>query len=205
MDVGAITQQMREFGWVLGDQLGEGGGGAVHLCFSVALADEVSLGIQKIATTVALAGQPPIDLRAHAVNSIIAPMHRAFVTSPDLIGVAKLLKEPGPHGDLESHQPDFHGKPLAVLKKIRPVVNALAVMHGRGVFHRDIKPSNILVGRNGDWVLSDLGVVFDSEADRLTVDQQTLVSKDWRPDWIAAQRLDDYGPDVDVFGLAKVT
>jgi serine/threonine protein kinase len=109
-----------------------------------------------------------------------------------------------PNGDLEAHQAAYEGKPLAVLRKLRPVVDALKVLHDRKLVHRDIKPHNIFVGREGDWILGDLGVVFDSEGDRLTVEARTLWSKDWRPDWIAGQRLDAYGPDVDIFGLAKV-
>ncbi len=241
-DLVSITQDLRTGGWVLGHRINGGGGGDVYYCYNTSIVDPISIGIQKLARIVAPMVSDPIDVRAEVADSIVRPLHDAFVTHPDVIGVAKLIKEPGerstrevqamercshpnltrllaadkstparwfvmqlhPKGDLEAHQPDYLGKPLAVLKKARVLVDALRVLHGEKLVHRDIKPHNIFVSRTGDWVLGDLGVVFDSEADRLTLDAQTLVSKDWRPDWVATLRPDSWGPDVDIFGLAKV-
>ncbi len=241
-DLASITQDLRTGGWVLGHRISGGGGGDVYYCYNTSIVDRISIGIQKLARIVAPMVSDPIDVRAEVADSIVRPLHDAFVTHPDVIGVTKLIKEPSerstrevqamqrcshpnltrllaadkstparwfvmqlhPKGDLEAHEPDYFGKPLAVLKKARVLVDALCVLHGEKLVHRDIKPHNIFVSRTGDWVLGDLGVVFDSEADRLTLDAQTLVSKDWRPDWIAALRPDTWGPDVDIFGLAKV-
>lgn len=41
---------------------------------------------------------------------------------------------------------------------IRDVANGLVYLHEHGIVHHDIKPDNILVGANGNFVISDFGV-----------------------------------------------
>ena len=62
-----------------------------------------------------------------------------------------------PKGDLQDHQPSYAGRPLDVLRKIRPVVDAVAVMHRYDLIHRDIKARNIFVSESEAWVLGDFG------------------------------------------------
>lgn len=109
-----------------------------------------------------------------------------------------------PKGDLSAHQATFHGDALAVLRKIRPVIDAVAVLHGAGLVHRDIKARNIFVNAAGDWVLGDFGIAYEQGGERFTGTEQTLFSKDWRPDWVAAHTPESFTPSVDIFGLAKV-
>ncbi|HEX7593566.1 MAG TPA: serine/threonine-protein kinase, partial [Anaerolineae bacterium] len=45
-----------------------------------------------------------------------------------------------------------------ILKIIRPVADALAYAHSRGVLHRDVKPSNILIDNEGHVFLTDFGL-----------------------------------------------
>ncbi len=55
------------------------------------------------------------------------------------------LPDPMPHGDV----PGFMNK----------VAKAVQTLHEAGFVHRDLKPSNIMLRRNGDPVLIDLGLV----------------------------------------------
>ncbi|MBI5488801.1 MAG: protein kinase [Deltaproteobacteria bacterium] len=111
-----------------------------------------------------------------------------------------------PFGTIEAHQSKFHGNPVDVLRALRPLTEGLALLHEQGLVHRDIKPKNVFLATDGRWILGDMGIVFDHDADRLTVDTRTMHSKHWRPDWIDKKHVSesDYGSTVDVFGLAKV-
>ncbi len=48
--------------------------------------------------------------------------------------------------------------PDEALRVIRPVLEALAYAHGKGVIHRDIKPDNIMVADGGAVKIADLGL-----------------------------------------------
>ena len=49
------------------------------------------------------------------------------------------------------------------------IADALHAVHSAGLLHRDVKPSNILLRRDGTALLSDFGLVRDSNAATLTV------------------------------------
>jgi serine/threonine protein kinase len=110
-----------------------------------------------------------------------------------------------PNGNLEDHAEFYKEKPLECLLAMRPIIEGTALLHRNGFIHRDIKPKNIFVSSEEKLILGDLGIVFPSqeEGDRLTRPGQTLVSRDWIPDWI---RFNDDPPEqqVDVFMLSKV-
>ena len=46
----------------------------------------------------------------------------------------------------------------AAVRVLRDVARALAYAHRQGIVHRDIKPENILLGEDGDALVSDFGV-----------------------------------------------
>jgi len=108
-------------------------------------------------------------------------------------------------GNLSSIVARFRGRVIETLSAIRPIVEAMARVHEKGFVHRDIKPSNIFVSVEGNLVLGDLGIVFprDLQGERLTEIGETLISRDWVPDWA---RFTDAEPQKkwDVFMLAKV-
>lgn len=110
-----------------------------------------------------------------------------------------------PGGPIHKQANEYGGKVLDTLRRFRPVVAAVNALHQTGRVHRDIKPNNIFVALDGRWVLGDLGVVFERKSERLTVaaGDEEFWSRDWRPDWVAHRKHEDYLPAVDVFMLAK--
>jgi serine/threonine protein kinase len=117
---------------------------------------------------------------------------------------AWFVMEYHPKGTLEDRRDEFRGRPLEVLRRIRPVVEALAIVHEANLVHRDVKPRNILVSREDKWVLSDFGIVFSADEERLTETAHPVWSRDWRPDWVARRAADRYTASVDVFMVARV-
>ena len=68
-----------------------------------------------------------------------------------------------PGGTLRELHP--HGKPLmlkAIVSYVKQVGAALQYAHDEGLVHRDVKPENMLVGTQGEIVLSDFGIVTTS-------------------------------------------
>ena len=72
-----------------------------------------------------------------------------------------------PNGTLRQRHPI--GSRLStseVVSSIRQVADALQYAHERKVIHRDVKPENMLVGPNGDILLSDFGIAVVAQSSR---------------------------------------
>jgi len=98
----------------------------------------------------------------------------------------------------------FRGSISEVMRSLRGVADAMAVLHqGDGmqkIIHRDFKPGNVLVAGDGRWILTDLGIALDTEAERLTGSELQL-SRDWRPDWVVKG---EHTERMDIEMLAKI-
>lgn len=148
--------------YLLGEQLGLGGMGAVHACWDLALEREVAM---KVAHAPDGAGRREFMERLRAEARVLArlehagimPVHdvgrlpdgRVFYIMKRVTGqtLAALL------GDRKAVMPLAHR--LDVLER---VAEAVAFAHAQGVIHRDLSPANILVGRFGEVLVTDWGV-----------------------------------------------
>jgi serine/threonine protein kinase len=98
----------------------------------------------------------------------------------------------------------YLGDPLTILSDIRPIADAIRLVHHGKAVHRDVKPKNIFVADGGNLVLGDFGIVVPApEATRLTAIEPAH-SRDWVPDWVQFGEERRYTTAVDVFALAKV-
>ena len=104
--------------------------------------------------------------------------------------------------DLDRTKGDLLGSLLAV----RPIVEAVALLHNNNLVHRDIKPDNVFVADDGRLVLGDFGLVvrIDDHSSRLTDTYENAGSRDWMPGWAMGMRLEDVRPTFDVFSLGKL-
>ncbi len=82
-------------------------------------------------------------------------------------GVPFLVMDYAPNGTLRQRHP--RGIPLAIttiLPYVKQVASALQYAHDQRLIHRDIKPENVLLGRNGDVLLSDFGIAIVAQSTR---------------------------------------
>jgi serine/threonine protein kinase len=115
--------------------------------------------------------------------------------------VTELFREGTLADNLYMHRGEF----TAALLHFRPLVEAVAQMHGKNLVHRDIKPENIFLS-SGKLVLGDLGLVYfaDEKRTRISSTFENVGSRDWMPAWAMGMRLEDVRPSFDVFSLGKV-
>jgi eukaryotic-like serine/threonine-protein kinase len=92
--------------------------------------------------------------------------------------------------------------PAEAVRILRGVAGALDHAHGHGIVHRDVKPANILLGRNGDVKLVDLGIATAVEGTRITHSGSVMGTAAY----MAPEQLDgsDAGPATDTYALAAV-
>ena len=93
-------------------------------------------------------------------------------------------------------------EPGEAMRILRGVANALDHAHGNGIVHRDVKPANILLGKNGDVKLVDLGIATAVEGTRITHSGSVMGTAAY----MAPEQLDgtEAGPGTDVYALAAV-
>ncbi|MHB2020869.1 MAG: serine/threonine-protein kinase [Candidatus Xenobia bacterium] len=83
-------------------------------------------------------------------------------------GVLYLVMEHLPGGTLRDVLPQ-NGLPLATfLPWYRALVDAVALVHRRGIVHRDLKSSNVLVSAQRELKISDFGLARGDDFTRLT-------------------------------------
>ena len=82
-----------------------------------------------------------------------------------------LVMDYAPNGSLRDRHPKGTRVPLATLVPyVKQVATALQYAHNEKLIHRDVKPENMLLGRNGEVLLSDFGI---SVAAQSTQSQKT--------------------------------
>ena len=101
----------------------------------------------------------------------------------------------------------YLGKPMPyqqAAKLLMPISRALAYAHANGVIHRDVKPANILIGKNGELLLSDFGVakVMDSEQTQgLTATGASIGTPEYMAPEQAVGKAIDYRVDIYSLGV----
>ena len=78
-----------------------------------------------------------------------------------------LIMEYAPHGTLRTLHPKGSRLPLStIMTYVHPIASALQYAHDANLVHRDVKPENMLIGVDGQILLSDFGlatVAFSSQ------------------------------------------
>src|SRR5947209_4497559 len=85
-------------------------------------------------------------------------------------GTPFLVLDFAPGGSLRTRHPKGSIVPLATVGEyLKELAPALQHAHDQHILHRDIKPDNILVGRQGELLLSDFGIAELTQTGRTTL------------------------------------
>ncbi len=121
----------------------------------------------------------PNIVQAHDAGEIAGTHYLAmeFIDGTDLL---HLVRERGPMSVMNA------------CKAVRQAAQALAAAHAAGLVHRDIKPSNLLVAKNGQMKVLDLGLaLLAGEATTHTADLTTAGQAFGTPDYMAPEQWED--------------
>ncbi len=186
-------------------QLGRGGMGSVYLAQHTKLNRKVAIKV--------LAANRLSDPRMHArftkeMRAIGSMAHPNIVTAHDArdVGGVSLLVTEWVDG-LDLREILHRLGPLSVEDAcaiVGDVADALSYVEAQGLIHRDIKPSNVMINRQGDVKLLDLGLarlLSDEEENReATATGQALGTADYAsPEQINDARAVDIRADI--YGL----
>lgn len=144
--------------------LGQGGFAEVYVGEHIHLGTQAA--VKLLHTPLASTGE--IDTFRQEARTIARLIHPHIVRVLDFgidAGLPYLVLDYAPGGSLRERHPSGTQVPLAtVVTYVQQIAQALQYAHDQKVIHRDIKPQNLLIGRNGEVVLSDFGISVVSES-----------------------------------------
>jgi len=140
----------------LGEQLGEGGFGAVFGALDRRLNRRVAIKVSHAATS----DQEQLLREARSLAQLrhpgIVAVYDVAVAAPFCFVVSELL--PGP--SLLEWLKDRRPSPVEAVQIVATVADALAHAHSQSIVHRDIKPANIMFADDRRPVLVDFGLAL---------------------------------------------
>ena len=139
--------------------IGQGGMASVFLAFDERLHALRAVKVLKVK----LAGHPRIRQRFESEARTMAGLRHPNILAVHDVGAEDelvwIVMDLAEHGSLEERVQ--RAGPLApgqAAGLVRAVVSALGAAHKNGVIHRDIKPQNILLGSEGEPLVTDFGI-----------------------------------------------
>lgn len=157
--------------YALRRRLGRGGFADVYLGEHIHLRTQVAI---KIVRSFDAFDVYTFQTEARFVAQLRHP-HIIRVLDFDLEGETPfLVMDYAPNGTIRQRYPEgTRLEPRILLAYVEQVAAALYYIHSRRLIHRDVKPENLLLGPNGEVLLSDFGISI--AARRMVVRTQTVV------------------------------
>src|SRR5713226_6912347 len=151
--------------------LGRGGFAEVYLGQHIYLNSQAALKVLQI-----VLNDEDIEHFAKEARTLASLTHPHIVRVLDFAvenGTPFLVMEYAANGTLRQLHPQGTRLPLAtIVPYVRQVASALQYAHNQHLVHRDIKPENMLLGSNGEVLLSDFGLAMLTPH---SIDQSTRV------------------------------
>ncbi len=193
--------------WVLGEEVGRGGMGAVFRANHV---DTGEVRAVKLLLREAFDGDDPVT--AARFRREVAVLAR-IAGHPNIVAVVdwghsggtlwyamELVAGESLEETLRTRGPFA---PREAARIVATAAGAIEHVHRHGILHRDLKPENVLVDAAGTVRLLDFGLAFDLAAGRLTASGMAVGT----PAFMAPEQIDavvagaSIGPATDVYGL----
>src|SRR5258707_4891380 len=143
--------------------IGQGGFGDVYLGEHIHLNTQAAIKV--LQTRLVANNLEQFRVEAQTIARLIHPHIVRILDFGVEEGVPFLVMDYAPNGTLRQRHPK--GTPLSpanVVHYVRQAASALQYAHDRKLIHRDIKPENMLLGGNGDVLLSDFGLVLIAQS-----------------------------------------
>jgi len=204
--------------------LADGGFGIVYLARDHALDRDVAVKEFMPAHLVERSQGTVVTVQSSASAESFAVGLRAFIEEAKLLAsfshpaIVKVYRFWEANGTAYMLMPYLHGPTLSDVRRsmseppteawmrsmIEPLLDALALLHSRGVCHRDVAPDNVVVTAPGEPVLLDFGA-----ARRLIGDPLHPVTSVVKPSYAPIEQYADathlqQGPWTDLYGLAAL-
>lgn len=196
---------LRNAGYEIDGELGQGGMGVVYLARKVALHRQCAL---KMILAGARAGSSALirfRAEAEAVARIRHPDIVQIFHVGDVEGLPFIELEYLAGGSLDRKLDGTPWSAAAAAKLVEVVAHAMAEAHRRGVVHRDLKPANILLDLDGRPKVADFGLakMLDSDAG-VTKSQSVLGSPCYMSPEQAEGRSQEVGTQTDIYAIGAV-
>ncbi len=187
-------------GFVVEDEIGEGGMGVVLLARQGGLDRPVVLKRLRKECSANKELRERFEREAKAASAIhhqnVVAVYDTFVHRNDLYIAQEYVDGIDLRGVLSGA---VRVPPRIATCIVLELLRGLEEIHYRGTVHRDLKPANVLLGREGDVKIADFGIALDSSASPLTLPGVVLGS----PPYMAPEQIlgEPVGPRSDLFAV----
>src|SRR5581483_1594399 len=151
--------------------LGQGGFAEVYLGRHIYLDTQAAIKVLHAQ----IAGQEEIEhfrVEARTIARLVHP-HIVRVLDFGIEGTTPfLVVDYAPNGSLRKQYPRGTRLPIpTIVRYVNQMADALFYAHNQKVVHRDVKPENMLIGRQGELLLSDFGIALVAQSTRYQTTQ----------------------------------
>jgi len=185
------------------EQLGQGGMATVFKVYHPALDRYVAIKVLHPS----FKEDPNFLARFQREARIVAKLEHSHIVPvydfSEHEGMAYLVMRYVEGETLKAH---LKGKPLPperILEILKPVAEALAYAHERGVLHRDIKPSNVMLTLEGGIFLTDFGLARMAQSGESTLSQDMMIGT---PQYMSPEQAkgEEVDERTDIYSLGVV-
>jgi ligand-binding sensor domain-containing protein/tRNA A-37 threonylcarbamoyl transferase component Bud32 len=185
------------------DQIGAGGMATVYKAYHAAMDRYVAIKV----LPEHLARDPNFRARFQREARTIARLEHRYILPVHDVGeeagipyFVMRYTDGGDLGDLIAKKSLSVARAAAITAQ---VAEALAYAHRQGIIHRDIKPANILIGRDGEPLLTDFGIAKIYEDTLQLTGEGVMVGT---PTYMAPEQLQGQpvDPRTDIYALGVV-